>query len=840
MQRWWGACLFLGIAGCGNAADPPADTSAPVEPAPTASSATVAPAPVVPLEEPPTRSGSAMVRTPDGAALLVADEDHNALRKVALPLDPKSPIPTVTLPGPPASVLSLGKRVLVTVRDPGLLLFLRHEGDELREEARVPVSADAWGLAVTADLKTALVTSAWTHQLTAVDIQSGSIRWTVSLAREPRGISITKSGVAYVTHLVGSRLTRVEALGDATPKVSRVELPAAPMRAPYGTVLNASQGYASVLNADESRLFAGRHALGAQAARWWFGAATIDGLITATDEPVSPPHQPNSQGSTFDMTILSDIQGSVPLAAPSFVQPRALAFRKSTNTILVASEGKNDLVELDARAIDPTLARTALYKLGTYEKAEAPFPTLVLSGGAPSAIALSSDESKAYVFCRSTYDVQEVALVTPGEKETPAKPGSRPFVTIATDTLDAEAAKGRKLFYDATDETVSGGLGCAGCHPEGRDDGHVWHELSGDAEFANGYRGGTVLSSLAGAMFSQSSATGYPGFARQTPMLAGRVKATGPYGWLGESPNLESRLRAGFGLHRWQGTKAAGQNMAALDRPKYLARFVREGLAKPPVDAHELTAEELRGKALFEDPKTQCATCHGGPELTDRSVVPLPRPAHKGFDVENVPFKTPSLLFVGGSPPYFHDGTSGSLEELVEKNGAQMGNTAHLGADDKKALAAYLRTLGGYVAPFPEEAPIAAPKVDPGNVTGLGRRPDHDFWRGMKDPPYPKAYGCSVRREGPWFHITCPKTIAGIQLLAGPVAGTETWFGQRQDFVGATGHLVFPMREGERKVFQFTQEVTIGKWGTTLESAWFVQADWPKGQAEPTLLFGIP
>ena len=37
-------------------------------------------------------------------------------------------------------------------------------------------------------------------------------------------------------------------------------------------------------------------------------------------------------------------------------------------------------------------------------------------------------------------------------------------------------ALGRRLFYDAEEPVVSGGLACAGCHPDGRDDGHVWHE----------------------------------------------------------------------------------------------------------------------------------------------------------------------------------------------------------------------------------------------------------------------------------------------------------------------------------------------------------------------------
>jgi cytochrome c peroxidase len=477
---------------------------------------------------------------------------------------------------------------------------------------------------------------------------------------------------------------------------------------------------------------------------------------------------------------------------------------------------------------------------------EHPFAAMVISGGAPTAIALSADDNTAYVFCRSTYDVQEVPLRQPGVPSAlgKAKDAPRKLVTIAEDNLDAEAAKGRKLFYDATDSIMSGGLGCAGCHPDGRDDGHVWHEIAGeDATFSNGYRGATVLSSLQGGLANEGkggTAVGTTGNARQTPMLAGRVSAAGPYGWLGESPNLESRLRVGFSLHRWQGDKNA-QYVAALDRPKQLARFIREGLSEPPVDAHEPTAEELRGKQLFEDAKTACSTCHASRTgFTDRSLVLLSRPAHKGFAEETAPFKTPSLLFVGGTPPYFHDGASGSLEDLVDKNGTQMGNTAALNAADKRALAAYLRTLGGYVAPFPEEAPPVRPKIDPGNVDGLGRRPDHGFWRGIKDAPFPNGGGCSVRREGAWFHVTCPKVVAGIQLLAGTVAGTETWFGQREDFVGSTGHLVFPLREGDRKVFQFTQEVSLGRWGSTYASLSFVQVEWVRGQAEPTLLFTMP
>ena len=42
--------------------------------------------------------------------------------------------------------------------------------------------------------------------------------------------------------------------------------------------------------------------------------------------------------------------------------------------------------------------------------------------------------------------------------------------------------------------------------------------------------------------------TGGVGYARQTPIIAGRGRAVGPYGWHGEHKTLEDRSMAGFGL----------------------------------------------------------------------------------------------------------------------------------------------------------------------------------------------------------------------------------------------------------------------------------------------------
>src|SRR5262249_30561149 len=157
---------------------------------------------------------------------------------------------------------------------------------------------------------------------------------------------------------------------------------------------------------------------------------------------------------------------------------------------------------------------------------------------------------------------------------------------------------------------------CAGCHPEGRDDGHVWHEIVGEEQVVpGGYRAGTVH-------VGQATAAGHP---RQTPMLAGRVAAAGPYGWHGKSDTLEARLRVGFALHRWSG-QLEDRYQVAMNRPKLIAAFLRDGLVVPSSEQRDLTSEEARGKAVFEDSKAGCATCHDPPHgFTDRSIVSLNR-----------------------------------------------------------------------------------------------------------------------------------------------------------------------------------------------------------------------
>ena len=173
------------LAACGTRA-PSDGAPAEVEQAvPSIASASSAALPAAgPPAPAPVREGNVVARAAENDALFVADEDHAVLRLLALPLDVRKQR-EIALPGRPAQVLALAGKVLVTIRDPGLLLVLRRDGEAgLVEEARVALPADAWGMALAPDESRVLITSAWTHQVSAVDLASPKLAWSLDVRRE--------------------------------------------------------------------------------------------------------------------------------------------------------------------------------------------------------------------------------------------------------------------------------------------------------------------------------------------------------------------------------------------------------------------------------------------------------------------------------------------------------------------------------------------------------------------------------------------------------------------------------------------------------------------------------
>ena len=134
-------------------------------------------------------------------------------------------------------------------------------------------------------------------------------------------------------------------------------------------------------------------------------------------------------------------------------------------------------------------------------------------------------------------------------------------------------------------------------------------------------------------------------------------------------------------------------------------------------DAQALNALERQGLQVFRG-KGACAGCHNGPLLTDElfhntgvawrndHLVDDGRFAVSLRDSDNGAFKTPTLRDIAATPPYMHDGSIATLEEVVDfyaQGGRQnpwlspFMRPRPLTADEKTALVAFLRSLSGAI-----------------------------------------------------------------------------------------------------------------------------------------------
>jgi cytochrome c peroxidase len=125
----------------------------------------------------------------------------------------------------------------------------------------------------------------------------------------------------------------------------------------------------------------------------------------------------------------------------------------------------------------------------------------------------------------------------------------------------------------------------------------------------------------------------------------------------------------------------------------------------------QLSSEEIEGMELFFSEKTLCGTCHNGPQLTDYGFYNiglysyyedsgLERASYSPEDSGK--FKTPSLRNIELTAPYMHDGSIGTLAEVVDffNSGGAQHRLKHpslrpleLTVEQKASLVAFLRSL---------------------------------------------------------------------------------------------------------------------------------------------------
>lgn len=126
----------------------------------------------------------------------------------------------------------------------------------------------------------------------------------------------------------------------------------------------------------------------------------------------------------------------------------------------------------------------------------------------------------------------------------------------------------------------------------------------------------------------------------------------------------------------------------------------------------ELTEEQLKGLALFED---KCSTCHSGVLFTDQTFrnngldsefEDLGRGIITEKEVDHGKFKVPSLRNVELTAPYMHDGRFESLDDVLEHYAQNIHNSGTLdpflkegipmSEAEKSQIIAFLKSLTDY------------------------------------------------------------------------------------------------------------------------------------------------
>jgi cytochrome c peroxidase len=263
----------------------------------------------------------------------------------------------------------------------------------------------------------------------------------------------------------------------------------------------------------------------------------------------------------------------------------------------------------------------------------------------------------------------------------PALAGYQPMNIPADNPMSAAKVElGRQLYYD-TRLSGDGQRSCYSCHvsENGLTDGRPLAIGAFDRTLTRssptmwniGYHEAWYWDGRASTLEGQA----------QAAWRGGNMGASGNDG----APSMEDVCATLNGIagyaDQFQGVFGAGCTPDNV--PQALAAFMRTIVSTDSAwmrhragDTSAFSESAQRGLELFND-KASCSTCHSGVLLTDLQFhnigigMDAEDPDLGRFNTTNVErdrgaFKTPSLMDVSKSAPYFHNGSVATLEEAVD------------------------------------------------------------------------------------------------------------------------------------------------------------------------------
>ncbi len=586
-------------------------------------------------------SSSRMAINDDDSHAAVVLEDRHEVVLVAL--EDHSVVQRVSLPeNGPHRVTSLGTRgFAVSLKRSGEVAVF---GPQLDERGRVAVGSSPFGLLPLEDGKV-LVAVSGDDALVEIDVEALTVERQLKLtARDPRGITRRADGRLVVAHFSPGRLTVLE------PDTFDVVAVVAPDDSELGRANHLEKVIASP---GDGQLHVVMQLCNDDPARFTEGQS-----FASTDEPPPPSAyytggltgSPAVVGTTTRVDVMVHDDGATHLDTEHDVYNPLVSFP--------AHVGAADMALLDderAAIVVHMLSGTA--NLRDREQPDPLWEGAFEVGVGADTVVVSGDGQRAWVFNPFTRELFAYELGYLGNTAGQAivRMQHVQTATLGDEVLDERVARGRELFHSVNDwMTVGHAIACASCHPGGQDDGITWQ-------------------------FEQGP--------RQTQPLWGDVFASGAVHW-----DLEVDDLAGLSEVTIEG-RMGGQGLQGLERAALGAFLAQIPVPAPPSDLNPLAVE--RGQALFNDPILGCTDCHTGPRLRDGLAHDVGTSAGSLERETLEAIATPTLLGIGASAPYLHDGSAPTLLDVIDVyvRTDRMGTGSHLTDADAADLVAYLKSL---------------------------------------------------------------------------------------------------------------------------------------------------
>jgi DNA-binding beta-propeller fold protein YncE/mono/diheme cytochrome c family protein len=610
------------------------------------------------LDDPRFPTGSSTVAAGPGETLFVVDTAGGTVARVDVSTGDVS---SVAVGGEPTRLAVLGDRVIVSLRTDGALAVLVADGESLRLEDTVPVGVEPLGLVAAEDGSRLYVALSMEDRVVELDGDLTLLRsWTVPF--EPRWPALHPSGEALY---IGSTFDGAVAWIDLREEdaVRRVDLPELRGRdLETGRRIALTQrvtGDLSVASAGDllavPMLYVdnisevGEPDLTSVSDRGYDANAENDRVAgrfspVAVLVPLDRHGAPTGEPTGVSLAVLPD-------GAPALRSyPSSVTFSPDGEVLLATQEASGVVVAVPARRARDEAGETLPRRrdeIGAERRSLIP----VATDSGPRGVAFIA-EDRAFVHSFLSRKIADIRfgtidrLLPRDDRSTDTWLSAHDGIRVADDTLPLEVRVGRRLFYGADDSRVAGpgsGVSCSTCHFDGRTDGLTWALV---------------------------------GLPRQTPSLAGAVSLTAPVTW---SDGVETVQEEVFitSQGRMGGRRMTSGESAAV------ASFI-EWTRLPLLPEENAEAVEA-GRRIFEREEVGCSECHTGPAYTDNEPYEM---------FGELTVRTRSLLGIGATAPYLHDGSASSLGELIERiQDGSMGDTSSLDPEEMNQLEAFLRSL---------------------------------------------------------------------------------------------------------------------------------------------------